>query len=170
MKLARDALEATLTREDAEYVIEQSDNLTLKRLSPEQRKRCLELGKKDPRPFIERLNQSCQNLLVLCQSQEEQKRLVEEMQSSLADLELVLAVRRYGGRPKGKGRKVTPDEIENIRKWKHAGDRTWVSGSSVADVAKKLNVSRQTVYTILDEIKAEDGKRRDAPAVADEPS
>ena len=91
----------------------------------------------------------------LGQSQEE-KQVVERMQSSLSDLELVLAKRRYGGRPKG--RKVSQDDTENIRKWM-AGDRTWERGSSAKDVAKRLKVSRQTVYTIQEELRLKEDEK-----------
>lgn len=167
MWLTWDATEGTTTKEQLDWQIEHFPKVELESLSVKDRNRYLELGKKDPRPSIERLKESCHKLLELCKSHEEEKLLVKQMQSSLADLEVVLLVRRYGGRPKGTGKKVTPDIIENIRKWK-AGDRTWVSGSSVKEVANKLNVSRQTVYTILEEIKAEADNKRDNPAVADE--
>jgi hypothetical protein len=154
MWFARDMEGDVPKREDVEWAIELGSHYDVRSLPHDLRRHYVELGKQDPRPFMERIKQSCQKLLELCQSHEEEKRLLERMQSSLSDLELVLAMRRYGGRPKGTRSKVSADEIENIRKWK-GGDRTWVGGSSVADVAKELNVSRQTVYTILDEIKAE---------------
>jgi DNA invertase Pin-like site-specific DNA recombinase len=77
--------------------------------------------------------------------------VVGRMLSWLKALELVLAVRRYGGRPRGKRHKVTPEQVGTIRRWA-AGDRSEIASDSVADVAKKLGLSRQTVYTILKEI------------------
>ncbi len=82
------------------------------------------------------------------------------MLADLQALELILAVRRYGGRPRGKRHKVTPEQVGTIQGWA-TGDRTEVASDSVADVAKKLRLSRQTVYTILKEIEAsgdEEGK------------
>jgi len=154
MTNARDKAGGATTSQDVERAIEQDADFEMDGLTPEALRIYAEFGRQDPRPFMERLKRSCQELRELChnKNEHEAERLVEGMQSTLANLELVLAVRRYGGRPKGTRKRVLPDGIENLRKWK-AGDRIWVSGESVADVAKKLKVSRQTVYTILDEIR-----------------
>jgi hypothetical protein len=163
MWFARDMKEDTPTREEVEATLmNEGANANPSALPPDIRRSLADLGRQDPRPFVERLKRSCRKLLEKLRSKEmqEEVRLVERIQTTLADLELVLAVRRYGGRPKGSRKKVTPDEINELRKWK-AGDRTWVSSSSVADVAKKLNVSRQTVYTILADLASEKRKASD---------
>lgn len=162
MWFARDMKEDTPTREEVEATLASDFKGVPTAFTPDIRRRFADLGRQDPRPFIERLKRSCRKLLKKLRSKEmqEEGRLVERIQTTLADLELVLAVRRYGGRPKGTRKKVTPDEINELRKW-NAGDRTWVSSSSVADVAKKLNVSRQTVYTILADLTSEKRKASD---------
>src|ERR1700677_808369 len=100
MDLARDSL-GDDPRKLIELVEEQGVFADLGLLSQEARPRFALLGKQDPRPFIQRLKQLCSKLLERLQSQENEKRLVEKMQFTLSDLEVVLAVRRYGGRPKG---------------------------------------------------------------------
>lgn len=163
MCFARDMKEDTPTREEVEATLmNEGANGRPSAFPPDTRRRFADLGRQDPRPFIERLKRSCRKLLEKVRSKEmhEEGRLVERIQTTLADLEMVLAVRRYGGRPKGTRKKVTPDEMKELRKWK-AGDRSWVSSSSVADVAKKLNVSRQTVYTILADFASEKRKATD---------
>ena len=151
---ARDMKQEAPQREELEAILmDEGANAPPTTLPADLRHRFADLGRQDPRPFMERIKHSCHKLLPLCQTQEE-KRLVEQMMTTLADLELVLAVRRYGGRPRGTRHKVKPDQIEAIRRWK-AGDRSLVHSSSVADVAKKLGLSRQTVYTILEGIRLE---------------
>ena len=160
MCFARDMEGATPNRQAVEAsLVDEGANAPLTALPPDLCRRLADLGRQDPRPFIEELKQSCRKLLDQCRRKEmhEEGRLVEQIQTTLGDLELVLAVRRYGGRPKGTRKKVTPDEINELRKWK-AGDRSWVSSSSVVDVAEKLKVSRQTIYTILEELRLEERK------------
>lgn len=115
-----------------------------------------DLGKQDPRPFADQLRQLCEQLRsrLKDRNMDEDEQLVGQMLSTLSHLELVLAVRRYGGRPRGKRHKVTPEQVGTIRRWEE-GDRSEITSGSVADVAKKLALSRQTVYTILKEM-AED--------------
>src|SRR5437763_1505987 len=95
MWFARDMKQETPTREEVEATLmNEGANAPPTALPPDFRRRFIELGKQDPRPFIERLKESSQKLLVLCHCQEEEKRVVERMQSTLSDLELVLAVKR----------------------------------------------------------------------------
>lgn len=113
----------------------------------------LALGKQDPRLFVEMARSKAGTLLALCRmrSNVDGEKVAEQLLADLQALELVLALRRYGGRPKGKRHKVTHEQVGTIRRWA-AGDRSEIASDSVAGVAKKLRLSRQTVYTILKEI------------------
>ena len=154
MCVARDIEGDALTRTDADKIIEQEAQADQGSLSQDIRRRFIELGRKDPRPYMERLKQSCLKLLELCQSQEEEKRLVEQMQSTLDDLALVLLVRRYGGRPKGKGKKIKPEDMEKIHVWMKG--RKKGSKPTAAEFAKQLQMSRQTLHTLIKKIEAEE--------------
>lgn len=112
-----------------------------------------DLGRQDARPFTDHLRRLCEQLRsrLKDRNMDEEEQLVGQALGTLSHLELVLAVRRYGGRPKGKRHKVMPEQVGTIQRWA-AGDRSEIASGSVTDVAKKLKLSRQTVYTILKEI------------------
>lgn len=58
---------------------------------------------------------------------------------------------KWSGRPKGKRSKVTPEKIEKIRAWLAA--RNTASRCSITALAEDLQLSRQTVYVVMKEIK-----------------
>ena len=111
-------------------------------LSVEDRRLYREIGKLDPRPVLERLKQAVTQLQAKVD-----ERLVGPVLSRLSELELVLALRRFGGRPRGARHKVTEEQVEAIRRWHEGRDRR--SRPTVAEFATSLGLSRQTVYTVL---------------------
>ena len=121
---------------------------------PEADRPLLPSGKPDPMRWVQRLKQICQELEVA--RPEEVQRLLAQMRSALNDLEAALQQHRQGGRPKGKRHKVKATDIEAIRRWEKGESRV----GSITDLADALELSRQTVYTILAEI-------RSAPAQPD---
>lgn len=153
--LASNSLEKKPTAEEIERAQEQHASCDLAATPADLRPILLALGKKDPRLFVEMARSKAGTLLALCRmrSDTDGEKVAEQLLADLQALELVLAVRRYGGRPRGKRHKVTSEQVGTIRRWA-TGDRTEVASDSVADVAKKLRLSRQTVYTILKEIEA----------------
>lgn len=58
---------------------------------------------------------------------------------------------KWSGRPKGKRSKVTPEKVEAIRTW--LAVRKTASRCSITALAKELDISRQTVYVVMKEIK-----------------
>ena len=104
--------------------------------------------------FLEGATSNAGTLLALCRMllQHEGEKVAEELLRHLQAIDVILALRRYGGRPKGKRHKAKTDKIEIIRRWMQ-GDRSEIASNSVSDAAKKLSLSRQTVYTIMKEIK-----------------
>jgi hypothetical protein len=86
---------------------------------------------------------------------EQAKAWVERLLVPLTDLELVLALRRYGGRPRGTRHKVTPAQVEAVRQWVRGRRRR--RSPTVDDLAEKLGLPRQTIYTLMREIEANGG-------------
>jgi hypothetical protein len=109
------------------------------------------MGTPDPLKLVQRLKQLGQELAAALHT-EQAPPLLGQMQSALEGLELALKRRKQGGRPKGRRHKVNPTHIEAIRRWK-AGDRSEYPVGSIRGLAAALRLSRQTVYTILAEIR-----------------
>jgi len=142
----------TPTREEIESASKDVAHFKLAYFSEEKLQRLLALGKLDPMPLLVQMKRVCQELFQ--QSPGEQaKVLFERLLMPMTDLELVLALRRYGGRPRGKRHKVTPHQIEAIRQWMKGRRRR--RNPTVDDLADKLGLSRQTIYTLMKEIEAE---------------
>lgn len=109
--------------------------------SEEDRQQYREIGRLDPLPIIEKMRNAVA------------KQATNELPRLLDYLEVILALRRSGGRPKGKRQKVTPAQVEAIRKWHEGRHRR--SRPTVAEFAKAQGLSRQTVYTIIAELDQE---------------
>ena len=109
--------------------------------SEEDRRQLREIGQLDPRPIIEKMRRVVAN------------QATDELPGLLDYLELFLALRRSGGRPKGKRQKVTPAQVEAIRKWHEGRHRR--SRPTVAEFARAHGLSRQTIYTIIAELNQE---------------
>lgn len=114
-------------------------------LSDEDRRLYREIGKLDPRPVLERLKQAVTQL-----QRKVGEGLVGPVLSAVAELELILALRRFGGRPREARHKVTEEQVEAIRKWYEGRRRR--TRPTVSEFAKSLGLSRQTVYTVLAEL------------------
>lgn len=154
--MASNSLEKEPTAEDMVRAQEEAARSDLATLDADLRPILLALGKHEPKLLVEQVRSKARTLLASCRmrSDTNEELIVEQLLVALQALELVLAVRRYGGRPKGTRHKVTPEQVGTIRRWV-AGDRSEIASDSVAAVAKKLGVSRQTAYTIKEEIEGE---------------
>ena len=146
----------TPTREEIESAKQDVTHFKLADFPEEKLQRWLALGRLDPMPLLAQVKKVCLELLQ--QSATEQRQaVVERLLVPLSDVELVLALRRYGGRPRGTRHKVTPAQIEAVRQWMQ--DRRRRRSPTVDDLADKLGLSRQTIYTLMKEIEAEgDGR------------
>jgi hypothetical protein len=87
---------------------------------------------------VAEIRQSLRECLVAVDENDLQRcrRALEMLVVSLADLEQVAWRIGY---PKGKARKVTPELIRQVKEWK----------GSKAEIARRLGISRKTVYSIL---------------------
>jgi hypothetical protein len=152
MELAWSQEGRTPTREEIESARQDVAHFKLADFPEAKVQRWLALGKLDPMLLLAQVKRVCLELLQ--QSATEQvKAVVERLLVPVADVELVLALRRYGGRPKGTRHKVTPAQIEAVRWWMRGRRRR--RSPTVDDLAEKLGLSRQTIYTLMREIEAE---------------
>lgn len=143
----------TPTREVIESANEDVAHFKLADFPEEKLQRWLALGKLDPMPLLAQVKRACLDLIQ--QSPTEQvKVLVERFLVPLSDVELVLALRRYGGRPRGTRHKVTSAQIEAVRQWMKGRRRR--RSPTVDDLAEKLGLSRQTIYTLMKEVEGQD--------------
>jgi hypothetical protein len=117
------------------------------------------LGKQNPRPLIESLARKLDELSRYSDTPWLQER-VQPMQALVRDLRLGCGVPRWSGRPKGKRNKVTPDDIDAVRRWMK--DRRKAGSLSASELARTLKVSRQTLYKLMKEI--ESGQANSGPS------
>jgi hypothetical protein len=110
-------------------------------LSDEDRRQYREIGLLDPQPVIQQMRRAVA------------EESPDDLPGLLDRLELILALRRYGGRPKGKRQKITPAQVEAIRRWHEGRNRR--SRPTAAEFAKEQGLSRQTIYTIIAELNKE---------------
>ena len=151
MELAWSQEGRTPTREEIESARQDVAHFNLTDFPEEKVQRWLALGKLDPMLLLAQVKRVCLELLQ--QSATEQvKAVVERLLVPVADVELVLALRR-GGRRKGARHKVTPAQVEAVRQWMRGRRRR--RSPTVDDLAEKLGLSRQTIYTLMREIEAE---------------
>ena len=144
----------TPTREEIESAKQDVAHFKLADFPKEKLQRWLALGKLDPMPLLAQVKRACREIFGQS-SGEQAKAVVERLLVPVTDLELVLALRRYGGRPRGTRHKVTPAQIEAVRQWMQGRRRR--RSPTVDDLAEKLGLSRQTIYTLMKEIEAEGG-------------
>lgn len=144
----------TPTKEEIESAKEDVAHFKLADFPEEKLQRWLGLGKLDPMPLLAQVKRACRELFEES-SGEQAKAVVERLLVPVSDLELVLALRRYGGRPRGTRHKVTPAQVEAVRQWMRGRRRR--RSPTVDDLAEKLGLSRQTIYTLKREIEAEGG-------------
>ena len=144
----------TPTREEIDSARNDVAHFKLADFSEEKLQRLLALGKLDPMPLLEQVKTACRELFKGA-SGDKATVLFERLLMPITDLELVLALRRYGGRPRGTRHKVTAAQIEAIRRWMKGRRRR--RKPTVDDLAEKLGLSRQTIYTLMKEIEAEGG-------------
>lgn len=155
IELARSQEGRTPTREEIDSAREDVAHFKLADFSEEKLQRFLVLGKLDPMPLLAQVKRACRELFKGA-SGDKANFLVERLLVPVTDLELVLAMRRYGGRPKGARHRVTPTQIEAVRRWMQGRRRR--RKPTVDDLADKLGLSRQTIYTLMKEIEAEGGE------------
>jgi hypothetical protein len=112
----------------------------------DERARLMEVGRGDATPFLVRLRALCQTLQRRLTGWAGTRVLVEVL-ACVDELELALIHRKPGGRPRGKRHKVKAEHLEAVRQWMEGG-----GGGSVSALAKSLGLSRQTVYTLIQQI------------------
>jgi hypothetical protein len=142
----------TPTKEEIESAREDVAHFKLADFPEVKVQRWLALGKLDPLPLLAQMKRACRELFEQS-SGDKAKVVVERLLLPVTDLELVLALRRYGGRPRGTRHKVTPAQIEAVRQWMQGRRRR--RSPTVDGLALKLGLSRQTIYTLMKEIEAE---------------
>jgi DNA-binding transcriptional ArsR family regulator len=143
----------TPTREEIESARQDVAHFRLADFPEEKLQRLMALGKLDPMPLLAQVKRVCLELLQQSATEKRQA-VVERLLVPLSDVELVLALRR-GGRRKGARHKVTPAQVEAVRRWLRGRRRR--RSLTVDDLAEKLGLSRQTIYTLMKEIEAESG-------------
>jgi hypothetical protein len=154
MELAWSLEGRTPTKEEIESARDDVTHFKLADFSAEKLQRWLVLGNLDPMPLIAEMKKACRELLDQSTSGQVNT-LANRCLVLVADLELVLVLRRYGGRPKGTRHKVTPAQVEAVRRWMQGRRRR--RSPTVDDLAEKLGLSRQTIYTLMKEIEADGG-------------
>ena len=149
MELAWSQEGRTPTSEEIDSARKDVAHFRLADFSEEKLERLLALGNLDPMPLLEQVKKACRELFKESVG-DKAKVLVERLLVPLTDLELVLAMRRSGGRPKGTRHKVTSTQVEAVRQWMRSRRRR--KNPTVDDLAAKLGLSRQTIYTLMKEI------------------
>ena len=122
----------------------------LDQFSQEETYRWYCISRQNPKPLVEELFTKLNSL----RNYSSQPWLEDQLKPILGIVRMLNQMcdaPKWSGRPKGKRSKVTPEKVEAIRTW--LAVRKKASRCSVTALAKKLELSRQTVYVVMKEIK-----------------
>lgn len=146
----RSAMRSSPTRAEIEAERLATAEDDLEQFSKEAIYRWYCISRQNPKPVVEELF----NRLNTLGNYSSEPWLRDQMRPILAIVGILRRMcdtPKWSGRPKGKRSKVTPEKIERIRAW--LAVRKTASRCSITALAKELDLSRQTVYVVMKEIK-----------------